>query len=45
MNNKNIWLNEAANPAIPKVGCRDKINRVKINKDILELIKEKCELR
>ena len=36
---------EAADTSIPKVDCREKADKVKINKDTLKLIKDKRKLR
>ena len=38
-------IKEAADTSIPKVDCREKADKVKINKDTLKLIKEKRKLR
>ena len=38
-------MKEAADTSIPKVDCREKADKVKINKDTLKLIKEKRKLR
>ena len=35
-------LNEEADATIPKAGCREKIDKLKIDKDALKLIKENC---
>ena len=37
-------MKEAANTSIPEVDCREKANKIKINKDALKLIKEKRKL-
>ena len=34
----------AADTSIPKLDCREKADKVKIDKDTLKLIKEKCKL-
>ena len=36
-------IKEAADNSVPKVDCREKGDKVNINKDTLKLIKEKCE--
>ena len=38
-------MKEAADTSIPKVDCREKADKVKINKDTFKLIKEKRKLR
>ena len=38
-------MKEAPDTSIPKVDCREKVDKVKINKDTLKLIKEKRKLR
>ena len=38
-------MKEAADTSIPEVGCREKADKVKINKDTFKLIKEKRKLR
>ena len=39
------WVKETADTSIPNVDCREKADKVKINKDTLKLIKGKCKLK